>query len=132
MAYAAVENNHEIRVHSGRRYLYVKVSETEASSAAGAEFSFKMPFTEATLVKYKATLTAGTGTTINPKLGKATGWTASTQNDIGTNSTTAAHIDDESKVTFYSAGVVFVHSQANNAATNHSITTEMIFIEGLI
>lgn len=132
MAYAGTITTHDVRVHSGRRYLYVLVTETEASSAAGAEFTFDMPFTEATLVKYKATLTAGTGTAINPKLGKVTAWTASTQNDIGTNSATAAHIDDESRVSFFSAGAIFGHSQANDATADHNITTEMIFVEGLL
>ncbi len=129
MAYAATEDTWEIYKEGEHRYLVVEISETEA--AAASEFSFQCPFDVATLVKYQATLTAGTGATINPKLGKVTAWTASTQNDIGTNATTAAHINDESQVTWRGPGAVFVRSQVN-AGTDNSISTLIIIAEGLL
>lgn len=123
-------------VHGGRRFIHISFSETEA--AATSEWSVTGLPRCLTLLRYKATLTAGTGTTINPRLGRATSWTASTQNDIGTNTTTAAHITDQTKVAIIlteitagdDRGTLFGKSQANNAAADHAISTELTFCVG--
>lgn len=116
---------------SGVRYAIYTVVETDA--AAASEFKIDaFPFFVATLVKYKVTHVSGTGATVNPTLGKSTGWTADTQDDIGTNTTTAAHIDDETHLSFdLPVSEIFVKSTVN-AGTDNVIHTTMIFAEGII
>jgi hypothetical protein len=136
MAYAQSAITRVEWVHGGRRFIHLTFTETEA--AATSEWSVTGLPRCLTLTRYNATLTAGTGTTINPKLGRATGWSASTQDDIGTNSTTAAHINDNTKLAFVllaavtgdDKGTLFGCSQANNAAADHSISTELTFVVG--
>lgn len=123
-------------VHGGRRFIAISFSETLARDTS--EWTVTGLPRCLTLYRYNATLTAGTGTTINPKLGRATGWTASTQNDIGTNTTTAAHINDNTKVGFVllasvtgdDIGTLFGCSQANSTAIDHTIATELLFCVG--
>lgn len=130
MAYTATVSSEERRI-SGRRYLIVTVTETEAAAASEYEVT-GWPFPIATLVSFKATLTAGTGTTINPSMGKSTGWTANTQDHIGTQTTTAAHIDDDSHVTFHNGSKSLYVKSGVDAGADNSISTVIVFAEGQV
>ena len=113
----------------------VVVTIVEADAAAASEWSVTLPWRLGTIVSYKATLATGTstGTTINPALGRATGWTASTQDDIATNDTTAAHINDQTHLGFQlSAGNVLYGVSTVDAGTDNDITTEIVIVEGVI
>ena len=103
----------------------------ETGSKNTDEFEIKDVPKLFTITSYKATLTAGTGTTIQPKGGTATGWTVSTQEDLFLQSSAAAHINDNTPVRGYtSTGSIFIVSAPNNAATDHAITTEITIVEG--
>ncbi len=130
MAYAAAVTV-EKKVISGRRTLVIAVAETEAAAAS----EFEVPchgITEGTITCYRATLTAGTGTTINPIVGRAAGFAADTQDHVGTNNTTAAHIPDTSNLRFYidALGSLWIRSTVNDATADHSISTEITISEG--
>ena len=130
MAYIATITPEEKRI-SGRRYLFVTIVEADAAAASEWEIE-NFPFYSATLIKYQATLVTATstGTTINPKLGKATGWSSDTQDDIGTNGTTAAYIDDETHIFFTCPlGSIFGVSQVD-AGTDNDVQTLLVFVEG--
>ncbi len=122
--------------HGGRRYIHLTFAETSARDTS--EWTVTGLPRVLTLVRYNATLTAGTGTTLNPRLGRATGWSVNTQDDIATNATTAAHISDNTKLAFVllatvagdDIGTLFGKSQANSTATDHAISTELTFVVG--
>ncbi len=120
------------KVRAGRRTWLITVSETLAAS--GSEFSiFGLPIV-GTIVRYGATLTAGTGTTINPILGRASGFAANTQDWIGTQTTTGAHIADITNLRYRltSAGTLYVRSTVNSATADHTILTEIEVVEGTV
>jgi hypothetical protein len=85
------------------------------------------------ILSYKATLTAGTGTTINPIVGRAASVAASTQNHVLTLGTTAAHVHERNSTSVYysSTGALYVRSRPNSSATDHAISTEILIVEGL-
>jgi len=116
---------------SGREEYVISITETEASSAAGAEWVVAGLPKVGRITLYKSTLTAGTGTAINPKLGATPGFTVSTQGHLATNSTTAAHINDATSFPVYlPTGTLYGRSSANNAATDHAISTIIVLVAG--
>ena len=132
MAYVATVSDPTIKVINGRTHYRWTISEVEAAS--GSEFSIGGAPLVGTIILYRATRTAGTGTTINPIIGRAASFVASTQNHIGTNSSTAAYINDASNLRYngITAGKIFIRSMPNNAAADHSISTEIEIVEGVI
>lgn len=126
---ASTVTKQPIKTISGRRYLIVDVSETAADGSQEYEIT-DFPFEIATLIKVQATKTSGAAATINPRFGLTSGWTDDTQNHIGTNGTTAAHINDETHVSFRkSESSIYGNSNANTGSDN-AITTLLIFVEG--
>lgn len=114
---------------SGRAVYTVTLTETEA--AAGSEATITGLPQRGTIISYKATLTAGTGTTIDPVGGRAAAFVASTQNHIFSNGTAAAHIHNQDPVRYYSStGTLYIRSTPNNAAADHTITTEILIVDG--
>jgi hypothetical protein len=117
---------------AGRRHWKISYTETGVDTAvdgtADATVSGLPHF--CTLLAIKATLTGGTGTTINPKLGHASGFAASTQNHIGTAASTAAHINEQGATYFYtSSGSIYVRSSPDAAADN-AVSVELLICEG--
>lgn len=121
------------KVISGRRHFIVDVVETEA--AAASEYSvpsYDLP-TVGKVVQHKSTLISGTGTTINPKAGLSTGWSASTQAALYANSVAAAHVNIAPTTVsghFTQSGGMFVQSVVNAGADN-VIHTQIVIVEGL-
>jgi len=129
MAYLATYATSDKRRH-GQRQVQVIITETEA--ATGSEYSFELPGQGPwEIVLFQATLTAGTGTTIQPKLGKVTAWAANSQNVIATQAASAVSVLDETQITFSltSGQTVFGRSLANDLTADHSITTLIVFRE---
>ena len=131
MAYAQTTPALTRTHHGGRKTLKVTFAETGATSTD--EWSVQMPSPAWRLVSYKATKTSGTATTINPKLGKASGWTASTQDDMGLNSSTAAHINDQTELLLMleDTSILYGVSQTDGGSTDNAISTELVFVQGL-
>ena len=129
MAYAATQTT-EIKTISGRRHYLITVTETEARDTS--EFEITGLPKAATLVLYRATLTAGTGASIAPTGGNATAFTASSQGQEFAISA-AAHVNESTPVPLRLIGnKLVIRSAANNTATDHSISTLITIVEGAI
>ena len=129
MAYAAAITT-EIKTISGRRHYLISVAETEARDTS--EFEITGLPEAATLVLYRATLTAGTGGTITPIGGNVTGFTASTQGQEFA-ITGAAHVNESTHVPLRLVGnKLVIRSAPNDTATDHSISTLITIVEGAI
>ena len=132
MAYTATVTGPVEYMVGGRKHLRWTISETEAASTS--EFTITGAPRVGTVVLYQATLTAGTGTTITPKLGKAATFSSSTQNHIATNTTSAAHINDSTNLRYTGLTLdkIFVRSTPNSVTADHSISTIIEMIEGVL
>lgn len=115
----------------GRKHVKAVIVETGARDTTEVACSGVPAF--GTIVSIEATLTAGTGTTINPILGRAAAFAASTQDHIATATTTAAHLHEQGSTAYYSStGVLYVRSRPNNTTTDHAISTEILIVEGAL
>lgn len=126
----------------GHRYYFVSFSETECAPADQWSVS-GLPYIGA-IIHYKATLTAGTGMTIAPSLGRAPTFTVgtkdvNTQDSVGDLSPAAVSFDDAGPLVYHSAVqaladdtvTIYGYSTPNNPAADHTIYTEFVVIEGL-
>ena len=131
MAYAQSAVTMVSKVIGGRNYIIASFTETDLASSS--EWSISGLPSVVTLVSFKVTLTAGSGATLNPKLFKATGASVSTQNHLGTQSSTAAHISDQT-VTILPIGTggVLYGKNTPNAGTDNAASTELVLVEGVL
>lgn len=128
MAYSATVTR-RVDVVQGEKHVVFTVVETEAANSS--EFELVGVPVIGTIVRYEATLIAGTGTTINPIVGRAAGFAANSQDHIGTNTTTAAHVHDQTALRYDStSGSLFIRSTVNNATADHTVHTEVVVREG--
>lgn len=133
MAYSSTVTVSPTKI-SGRRAWVIEVAETEAAAASewSTALTDDLPHVF-TITHFQATLTAGTGTTITPRLGAATGFTDSTQDHIATQGTAGAHIHDASAVPvtidLNQTPRIFGNSQVD-AGTDNSVTTKLVIVEG--
>lgn len=128
MPYAAVVTVTPTVISAKRHYL-VLVSETLARDTS--EYSVPGIPQRGKIVSYRATLTAGTGTTIAPKIGTAAGFVASTQAHVATQSPAAIYINDQSELKYQvTTGTLYIRSTVNNVAMDHSISTEILILDG--
>ena len=140
MAYAAVVTATKYKTFRGREQWRIVVAETEAAATSewdtsgmvdgGGNTVKMMPIF--TVIGYKSTLVSGTGTTIQPRLGKVTGWVALSQNDFGQQDAASAHVNDQTRLQcdVGIAGNLFGKSVVNDATADHVITTEIHVMEG--
>ncbi len=127
MAYAFTESRVVDRTQ-GRQTLTIQISETDA--AAASEFSITNLPRMGRIVSYRVTLTAGSGATVNPKVGISAAFVVDSQNHVGSNTTTAAHVNDQVALGYASSdGRLFVRSSVNAGADN-AISTEIVIVEG--
>ena len=130
MAYTATVSAVTRYTINGRRHYRFTVSETEA--AAGSEFSVAGLPSIGRILQYRATRTAGTGTTIAPVVGRAASFLANTQDYIGNAFAAAASGNGaEMKYAGLTSGTMYFRSVPNNAASDHAISTEVVIVEGL-
>jgi hypothetical protein len=128
MAYAAAVTV-AVEVISGRRHYLVTIAETEA--AAASEFTVPNLPQRGKIMSYKAKRTAGTGTTVDPIIGRSATPTTATLDAIWENGTAAGNIDSFPGVQYYSStGTIYGRSTPNNAAADHTITTQILIVEG--
>lgn len=106
----------------------ITYTETEVAAASQASVSGLPPIGR--IVSYKATKTAGSAATIAPEAGNASGWTDSSQAEIMSGPTAAAHIH-ETQVVPYSAptGIIYIRATPASAVDN-SVSTEICILEG--
>ncbi len=126
MSYAA-----EVEVEFNARRGTYKVTVVEEEAQASSEFEVpKMP-ASGTIVSYKTTLVSGSGSTVNPKIGKEATFTEDTQGHVATNDTTDSHIRDQTPVRFGCDGSLFVRSGVDSG-TDNVIHTELLITDDLV
>ena len=131
MPYAATVVGPTISVIKGRATYRWTISETGA--APTDTWTITGAPAVGTVTLYRANLTAGTGVTINPRLGRTLAFTTSTNDVIGVSATTNALINDGTNLKYsgITAGKIFGRSLPSNAAADHSISTEIVIVEGV-
>ena len=131
MAYAAAVTTRVVPGPAGRRQWVITIAETEA--AATSEWSVEGLPACGTITHYQSTITSGTGVSIAPKIGKVTGWTASTQNEVMPQLTAAAHHNRSAPqvYTLPTTAKLFGRSGVN-AGTDNVILTVMVITEGQV
>lgn len=112
----------------GRRCVVIAYTETEVAGASEAVVN--LDFRQGVIVSVKQTKTAGTATTLNPKIGRAAAFTVSTQDHIATATATASHIHEQGETHFYSATSKLYVRASPDAGTDNSVSTELIVCEG--
>ena len=122
MAYAATVT----LTRKGTDYV-VTISETEAAAASEATIT-GLPV-RGRVLRQKCSLTAGTGTTVDPTLTLPSGGTG--VNIVVENDTAAANVDNGSDpaIPFANTGPTMYHKSVVDAATDNSVTT-VYYISG--
>lgn len=130
MAYAAFVSS-AARTVDGRAYTVYTVVETEARDTS--EYTLPdVPFI-GTVVLVVSKLTAGTGTTIRPEVGNSPVWVDSSINEIGRIVTAGAFINEGSGLRFTAPlGELYFRSSPNSVVPDHSITTVIVVLEGVL
>lgn len=130
MAYAAFVSSAP-RTVDGRSYIVYTVLETEARDTS--EYTLPdVPFI-GTVVLVVSKLTAGTGTTVRPEVGNVAAWVDSSVNEVGRIVTAAAFINEGSSLRYQAPlGELYFRSTPDSVATDHSITTVIVVLEGVI
>tara|TARA_R100001082_G_scaffold77228_1_gene45074 strand:+ start:1730 stop:2110 length:381 start_codon:yes stop_codon:yes gene_type:complete len=125
MAYAASITITEL----GGRDLLVQISETEAAAASEATIT-GLP-TKGLVISQLADLTAGSATTIDPRLTTASGSTLSVQTVVenGTAAATVSNLADPA-VPYYSATGTLYHKSVVSGSSDNSVTTVYIIKAG--
>ncbi len=111
------------------RCVEVAWTETEAGAATEATIG-PLDWTHGTIVEIHFDRTAGTGATMNPKIGRATGWSTTGIDHILTATATADPIHEQGVTHYYSAsGKLFVVPTLN-AGSDNSVTANVKVCEG--
>jgi hypothetical protein len=127
-AYAATVTKTTIS-EAGSTFLVVTVA--EANAAAASEYSIPLGYQVVELVKYKSTLGAGAGATIQPEIGTATGWSTSTNDHEAKQAAAAAVVNDATQRPIYlPTAALFVRSCVDAGADN-AIDSLWIFRVGV-
>lgn len=131
MAYVSTVTGPTINVIKGRATYRWTVTETGA--APTDTFTLSGAPAVGYVALYRANLTAGTGVTINPRLGRTLAFTTTTNDVIGVSATTAALVNDGTPLKYsgLTAGKIYGRSLPSNAAADHSISTEIVVVEGM-
>jgi len=103
-------------------------TETEVAAASEATVAGVPKFGR--IMRVKATHTSGSGSTIAPEIGNAATWADSTNAEIVSGPTAAAHIDETQVVRYYSpTGTLYVRATPDSA-TDNAVSTEILIREG--
>ena len=107
----------------------VKVAET--SVAAATEYVVEgLPF-NGRIVSFLSVLTGGSGATIQPVIGTASGFNLNSINQIAGQASAAAYINDATVVpyAYLSTGKLYVRSVPNTGSDN-AVSTFILIVEG--
>jgi hypothetical protein len=131
MPYASTVVGPTINVIKGRATYRWTIAETGA--APTDTWTITGAPAVGTITLYRANLTAGTGVTINPRLGRTLAFTTTTNDVIGVSATTNALVNDGTNLKYsgLTAGKIFGRSLPSNAAADHAISTEIVIVEGV-
>ena len=117
-----------VEILAGRTYYMIEVTETDA--AAASEWQITVPSIGEILL-YQATLVSGSGTTIQPRVGKSSGWSDDTQDHVGGQDTAAAAIHDATPLPYALAGATMYGRSTVDAGADNEVTTLLVIREGV-
>jgi hypothetical protein len=85
-----------------------------------------------TIVTFYSVFVSGTGSTVNPELGSSSGWTTNDINQVLPEPGSAAALIRDLTRTPYHApdGILYLRSQPNNTATDHTVHTKILIVTG--
>jgi len=131
MAYSFSGATPTVDTVDGRRQFTYVLLETEA--AAASEWTITGLPRICTLTVYIAEKTAGAATTMQPALGTAASFTTTDKNFVSQEDAAAAYVNDQSTVRIgpLTDGSLYGRSTVD-ADTDNSITTVMVFVEGVL
>lgn len=125
MAYTAVVSPLQINGNFRPRMVRVTILETEARDTSEFSITGLPPY--GTIVLYKATLSSGTGTAIQPKIGRAEGFSTTSLDLVGTQESASSYINDAAPLYFVSpTGTLYIRSSPNSSVADHTIRTEIV------
>lgn len=128
MAYAATAEITDKRGKGVKRHFTVTVDETEAATAS--EWSVSGLPRQCRIVRFRAAKTAGSGSTIQTRLGQEAGWTDGDIDELDFIDTAAGTIFAKSVLYLdLPDGVLYGRSSVDSGADN-TIKTKMSFVEG--
>ena len=123
-----------VQTTDGTRRRCKRVTITEASIRDTTKTALTNVFEIGKIIDYKTTLTGGTGSTVNPKIGLTSTFTASSQPHVWSSGTTAAHVHNITGIVYDTTGntsrSLWIQSSPNNTATDHAVSTELVILEG--
>lgn len=133
MAYAVAGNTAAAALsakYDGRKCWRWYISETEARDTS--TFTLYGAPSVGTITLLRSALTAGTGTTVRPEVGRGTGWTDGTIDEISRAASAAAlaEITTNVRYTRDNADELVIRTSANNATADHTVVTEIVIFEG--
>lgn len=106
------------------------LSYTETEVGAASEAVVNVPWLVGTIHSVRQDKTAGSGATLNTKIGRTASFTAGTADWILTATATADPIAEQGAAYYYSAtGRLYVRASPN-AGSDNSVTTELIVCAG--
>lgn len=113
-----------------RRAMHVEFTETGLTTTS--EWSVACPFVSGEITLYRAALTSGSGSTIQPAVGTATGFTsAATDDDFADQiATAAATINDGTSLKFSGARGHLYGKTTPDSGTNNAAWTRLTIVEG--
>lgn len=131
MAYAATTSI-STQTISGRRHFFVTITETEAGTAS--EWSLSELPRLGTVVHWESHITAGSGSTLQPKLGKETAWTVDTVDHVYTQADARSLILSDAAIRYDLSGATDPQTlygvSGVDSGSDNSITTKLIIVEG--
>jgi len=85
-----------------------------------------------TITLLRSAKTAGTGSTVRPEIGRGVGWSDGSIEEIGRAGSAAAvsEILTNVRYTRNDADELEIRTSVNNAATDHTVLTEIVIFEG--
>lgn len=133
MAYAVAGNTAAAALsakYDGRKCWRWYITETEARDTS--TFTLYGAPSVGTITLLRSALTAGTGTTVRPEVGRGTGWTDGTIDEISRAASAAAVAEILTNVRYTrdNADELVIRTSANNATADHTVVTEVVIFEG--
>lgn len=132
MAYAVTGNTAAdalSEVFNGRRCWRWRVTETEASS--GSEFTLYGVPSVGTITLINSKLTPGSGTTVQPEVGRGASWVDDSIDDIGRIDAAGRAREEQNRRYTLNAGQAFVvRTQVNSGSADNTVVTEITIYAG--
>jgi hypothetical protein len=128
MAYAQTTPTITSRMIGDDLHYVIEYTETDTATASEASVS-GLP-THGRIVSYQATLTAGAGSTIAPEGGNTGSWSDSTQAEVMSSPTAAAHIHETQAIPYYASAGVLYFRAAPDSGTDNAVSTRIMILEG--